>query len=530
MVFGLKLGRRSKLEREIIINAESLETRVAIMENGKLEEFQVEHPTEERIVGSVFKGRIQNLEHDLQAAFVDVGLKKNAFLHYWDMIPDDEMRLEREEGGRRGRRRTSKRKRLTNDQIEKRFPSGSEIVVQVTKGAIGNKGPRVTASLSLPGRYLVLMPGSKLKGVSRKIADGDERTRLKKVLSRLEPPEGTGLIVRTAGSGTRKTSFVRDLRGLIGVWEDLRTAIADRPAPACVYEEPDLVERVVRDWLTEDVEHIVIDSRDKYERIRDVAGQISRRSRSRVLLYEGDLPIFDHYKVGAQIEEAFRRKVNLDSGAYIVFDETEALIAIDVNTGRHKGKGSQEEAILQVNTEAVEEVARQLRLRNIGGLVVIDLIDMKQRKHQNTVYRAMRTALKRDRARTNVLPISDLGIMEMTRQRAEESLLASIYVDCPYCKGRGDVKSALAMSVDVQRQIAAMMRKRKTSGKDQNLLVVVHPTVLDRLRREDEHLLVNLQTEFEGRLSFRSDPARHLESFQILDADGGDVLYTTVEH
>lgn len=551
MVLGLGRKARNRTKREIIVNAESLETRVAILENDRLEEFQVEHPTEERIVGSIFKGRIQNLEHDLQAAFVNIGLKKNAFLHYWDMFPDDDSRLEHEEGirrsnksnsnrggrggrGRRGRGRGrsggNKRQRFSNEEIEQRFPAGSEIVVQVTKGAIGTKGPRVTASLSLPGRFLVLMPGSKLKGVSRKIADGDERGRLKKVLARLEPPADTRLIVRTAGSGTSKRAFVRDLRGLIASWEELRQNIIDKPAPCCVYHEPNLVERVIRDWLTEDVDRIVVDNPEKHDQVRKMAGTISRRAKSRVTKYNGELPIFDHYNVEGQISNAFRRKVTLRSGAYLVFDETEALIAIDVNTGRHKGQGSQEQAILEVNTEAVEEVARQLRLRNIGGLVLIDLIDMKSRKHQNTVYRAMRAALRRDRARTNVLQISDLGIMEMTRQRAEESLLSSVYTECPYCRGRGEVKSGLAMSVELQRQIAAIMRKRTNRGKALKLQVVVHPSVLERLREEDEQVLIELQSRFEGSLSFRSDATRHVESFQIRDAETSDVLYTTVDH
>jgi ribonuclease G len=277
------------------------------------------------------------------------------------------------------------------------------------------------------------------------------------------------------------------------------------------------------------VDRIVIDSREKYERIRDIASRISRKARSRITLYEGELPIFDHYDVERQIEEAFRRKVNLKSGGYIVFDETEALIAVDVNTGRHKGKGSQEETIFEVNTEAVEEVARQLRLRNIGGLVLLDLIDMKSRKHQSHVYRAMKTALKRDRARANVLPISELGIMEMTRQRVEESILSTMYVDCPYCRGRGKVKSPLGMSVDIQRQILAIMRRRQKDSGVVELQIVVHPTVLERLRREDEEFLMDLQKRFEGRLTFKSDPAKHVEYFSINNAQTGEVLYSSIE-
>jgi len=287
-----------------------------------------------------------------------------------------------------------------------------------------------------------------------------------------------------------------------------------------------LVERVVRDWLTEEIDCVTIDDFDSYTRIRNVAARISRRAKSIIRHYDGHLAIFEHYGVERQIEETFRRKVNLKSGAYLVIEETEALISIDVNTGRHRGKGSQEDAILEVNLEAVEETARQLRLRNIGGLVVLDLIDMKSRKHQNTVYKAMKQALKRDRARTNVLQISELGLMEMTRQRQEESLLSKMYSDCPYCRGHGSVKSPLALSADIQRQIGALMRKGAQEGHDVNLQVIVAPSVLDRLRKEDEAFLVELQRRYTGRLTFKSELYRHPESFCIVDAETGKVLYS----
>ncbi len=522
-------GKKDKTKRQIIVNAEALETRVAVLEDGRLEEYQVEHPTEDRIVGSVFKGKIQNLEHDLQAAFVDIGLKKNAFLHYWDMIPDDDELLDVDED--QPKRKTSRRKRYTNEDIEKRFPTGSEIVVQVTKGPIGTKGPRVTAGISIPGRYLVMMPGAKLKGVSRKIEDGAERARLKKLLNRLPVPEGLGLIIRTAALSCSKRSVVRDLKGLLYVWEAMQQATLHQTGPCCVYAEPDLVERVVRDWLTEDVDRIVIDSREKFERIKEMASRISRRVKSRVQFYDGAMPVFEHYEVERQLDEAMRRKVPLKSGGCIVLDETEALIAIDVNTGRHKGSGSQEDVILQVNTEAVEEVARQLRLRNIGGIVVVDLIDMRSRKHQTAVYRAMKNALRRDRARTNVLQISDLGILEMTRQRAEAGILSSMFVDCPYCQGHGSIRSPLSMSVEIQRKIAAVLRKHSTNGREQHALqIVVHPRVLQRLRTEDEQFLVELEKRLAGRLSFRSDPSRHVEYFAIMDGQSGEVFYATPEH
>ncbi len=521
-----KFRKKSQMNREIIINAESLETRVAVVENGCLEEFQVEHPSRERVVGSIYKGRIQNLEHDLQAAFVNIGMKKNAFLHYWDMIPEiPELDLDDSDK----RRRPSKRKKLSNKEIEKMFPVGSEIVIQVTKGPIGTKGPRATASISIPGRYLVFMPGCSLRGVSRKIGDRSERQRLKKILDKLALPGNVGVIVRTAGEGASKRNFVRDLKSLNAIWEDLQEAIQAQPPATCVYQELDLVERVVRDWLTEDVDRIIVDRRERFERLRNLAGRISRRSKAKIQLYEGEKPIFEYYNVEKQVEKAFQRKVKLDCGGYIILEETEALISIDVNTGRHKGKGSQEEAILKVNREAVEEVARQLRLRNVGGLVVIDLIDMRYKKHQSTVYREMKNALKRDRARTNVLPISSLGIMEMTRQRAEESILSSMYMDCPYCRGRGNVKSHLGMSVDIQRHLAAIMRGDMRDNKKRDLQVIVHPAILDRLRSEDEVFLVELEKKMDGNLSFRKDSGKHIEAFEIKDAGTGEVLYAVEE-
>lgn len=525
-MFGI--GKKKQTKRDIVINCESLETRVAVLENGRLEEFLVEHPTEERIVGSVFKGRIQNLEHDLQAAFVDIGMKKNAFLHYWDMIAEDGagIYLDEEETGQR---KKSRKKRYSNEEITKRFPPGSDIIVQVTKGAIGTKGPRVTANLSIPGRYLVMMPGAGLHGVSRKIEDARERAKIRKVLSRLPIPNDIGIIARTAAAEASKRSFARDIRALTATWHDLRDAIRDRPSPSVVYQEPDLGQRVVRDWLTEDVDRVHVDNPEEYEKIRTLAANISRSARSRINLYEGELPIFDHYNVEQQLEQAMRRKVTLESGGYIILEETEAMIVIDVNSGRHKGKGSQEEAILEINTDAVEEVARQLRLRNIGGLVVIDLIDMKPKRHQSAVLRTLKAALKRDRARTNVLPISPLGILEMTRQRMEESILSSMYVDCPYCRGRGAVKSPLGMSVDIQRQISAVLRRMKREEKSGDLVVVVHPTVLDRLRREDEKFLLALQDQFDGSLRFKPDPGKHVEFFSINDGDTGAVLFTSVE-
>ena len=539
--------RRNKIRREIVVNVEKLETRVAVMENGRLEEFMVEHPEDERLVGCVFKGRIQNLQDDLQAAFVDIGLKKNAFLHYWDMQPDFDAFLDEiddgddEEGGKNGKgkngkgkngkgkngKRRGKPQKLTNEQIHEKFKPGSEIIVQVTKGPISTKGPRVTTNLSIPGRYLVMMPGDAARGVSRKIGDAEERKRLKKILDRLLVPEEVGLIVRTAGVGAKGSSFARDMRNLLESWHELQGNVKNLRAPCCVWQEPDLVERVVRDWLTEDIDTVLVDDEKTFEKLRDVTSRISRRARGKVRRYEGADNVFERYGIERQLRDAFNRQVKLKSGGYLVIDETEALIAVDVNTGHHKGKGSQEEAILEVNLEAVEEVARQLRLRNIGGLVVLDLIDMKSRKHQKQVYRALKDALKRDRARTNVLEISELGLLEMSRQRHEESILSMLSSTCPCCDGHGVVKSPLAVSIELQRQLTSILRKAEAEKRPIVPKIVIAPAVMQRLRTEDAQILAELQARHNTKLTFVSELHRHPESYSILDAETGRVLYSS---
>ncbi|MCX7827029.1 MAG: Rne/Rng family ribonuclease, partial [Verrucomicrobiae bacterium] len=504
-----------------VINAEPLETRVALMENGQLEELSLERTTEERLVGSIFKGRIKNLEHGLKAAFVDIGQEKNGFLHYWDIIPsqlDSSIETVEREG-----KRPEPKQRITQRDIPNLYPPGSEIVVQITKGPIGTKGPRLTTSISIPGRYLVLMPFSDQSGISRKIEDERERQRLRKILRSLSIPDGMGVIIRTVGEGQKQRYFVRDLHMLLNTWKQVEENIKNKPAPACVYQEPDLIERTVRDFLTEDIDRIIVDNERQAERIRDMIGQISRRSRNKVKLYTDPEPIFDKLGIEKQIEQAFRRQVWLKCGGYIVIDETEALVAIDVNTGRHKPGRDQDQTILQTNLEAASEVCRQLRLRNIGGLVIVDFIDMKNRKHQQQVYQRMREGVRRDRAKTHILPISQLGLLEMTRQRQTESMSATTFEDCPYCKGRGLIKSTLSMSVEIQRKIGEVLRRHRPERIDPDnppdiqLCIYVHPDVLQRLRSQDEHLLIDLEKKFYGKLSFRSDPSFHLEQFKIVN-------------
>ncbi len=510
-----------KIHKEVIINAETLETRVAVTEDGKLEEFNIERTTEERLVGSIFKGKVRNLEDGLKAAFVDIGFEKNAFLHYWDIVPnqfDSGVEIVEREGKKRDR------PKITQKDIPRLYSPGSDIIVQVTKGPIGTKGPRVTTNLVLPGRFLVLLPNSDQSGISRKIENVEERKRLKKILRQLHIPDGMGVIMRTAGEGQQLRYFVRDLAFLIEEWTSVQEKIKKQPMATCVFQEPDLIERTVRDFLTEDVERIVVDNQKAHDRMREMISKISKRSASKIKFYTEAQPIFDRFNVSKQLENTFSRQVHLKSGGYIVIDETEALVAIDVNTGRHKGGKDQEALILKVNLESAEEICRQLRLRNMGGLIVLDFIDMKSGRDRQQVHTRMRDGLRRDKAKTHILPISQLGLMEMTRQRHSESVRAAVYDDCPYCKGRGKVKSTVTMSVEIQRKLQEILKKRTRDENDFQLRIVVNPTVLDRLRTEDEKHLIEMEKRYFGKLSFRADTGMHAEQFKIVNVETNEEL------
>ena len=505
-----------KVVKEVIINAEPLETRVAVLEDSRLEEFTVERTNDLRLVGSIFKGKVKNLEDNLKAAFVDIGFEKNAFLHYWDIVPnsfDSSVEvIERED------RRKKDRPKITQKDVPKLYPPGSEIIVQVTKDAIGTKGPRVTTNLALPGRYLVLLPNSDQSGISRKIENGEERQRLKKIVRELSIPEGMGVIVRTAGEGKLKRYFIRDLAMLLEEWKGVQDRIQRQGLASCVFQEPDLIERTIRDFLTEDVTRIVVDDSRKYELITGAIQKISPRSVKKVSFYNEAQPLFDRFNITRQLEQAFSRQVHLKSGGYLVIDETEALVAIDVNTGRHKGGKDHDTAILKVNLEAAEEICRQLRLRNMGGIIVLDFIDMKSRKDQQQVYQKVKEHLRRDKAKTHVLPLSQLGLMEMTRQRQTESVHSSLYEDCPHCRGRGVLKSAETMSVEIQRKLTAILKGRPRDDSDFQVRITCNPKVLDRLRTSDEQLLIDLEKKFFAKLHFRPDPACGNEQYFIHNA------------
>ena len=548
-----------KNKKQIILNCEELETRFALLRNGRLEEYEIERRDEDELLaGSIYLGRITHLEKKLEAAFVDIGAAKNAFLHYKDMLPAsydmlDDIRHMEADGALPAKRRkkgsmlskvadrirglvgkTNKAQRLkefetklhsgkiTVADIPKMFPENSELLVQITKGPIGTKGARVSTNITIPGRYLVLLPYSDHIGLSSRIDDRKERDRLRKILAKLDVPEGMGLICRTIGEGHKTEDFEKDLQMLLKIWESASNALEEKSAPAIVYREPDLLERTVRDFLSDDIDEIVVDNPEAARKLKADFAEFGCYD-TRITLSNRAQPVFERYKVSEQVATVFNRVVQLPSGGYICIDETEALVAIDVNSGKNKNAKDQPENILRTNLEAAEEIARQVRLRNVGGLVVIDFIDMRTQRDREAVQKAMAKYVEQDRAKTRLLPISKFGLMEMTRQREHESILDQVYNPCPYCSGTGRVKSPLTMSVEIQRRLNSVLREKRY--KDVPVRVIMHPDVLARLRNEDAKLLTDIEEKYDHVLSFRADPLLHYEEFRLVDPDtGADLL------
>jgi ribonuclease G len=507
--------------KELIINTEALERRVALIENGVLQAFDVERLDEERMVGAIFKGKVQNLEPGLKAAFVNIGQEKNAFLHYWDMLPgannDPSIEIVRENKRKTPHNRVEAK---SIQEIPKVFPVGSEIVVQITKGQIGSKGPRTTTNLSLAGRFLVLMPYAGQCGISRKIDDKAERSRLKRIIGNLSLREGMGVIIRTAGQTKPERFFDRDLHLLLQQWDEIEAKMKSQDSPCFLYQEPDLIGLTARDFLTDDIDRVQIDRKEDYSRLIETIQRISPKSKSKVSHFDEEIPIFERFNVERQIEQTFMRRVLLPSGGEIVMEETEALVSIDVNTGSHKGdRKDGKNFILQANIEAAAEVCRQMRLRNLGGLVIIDFIDMKNKGDQRKVFQKMKSSMADDKAKHNILPISQLGIMQITRQRHDESNSSGIYEPCPYCSGRGIVKSPRAVSIEIQRKITSVVRRFREENleKEINLKIFLHPSTLRRLRGPDSKLIDRMERNYALKLTFEGAETYHVENFKLID-------------
>jgi ribonuclease G len=404
-----------------------------------------------------------------------------------------------------------KRKRAHANQIEDLLQEGQEILVQVSKEPISTKGARVTTYISIPGRYLVMMPGVNHIGVSRRIENGEERKRLREIVSRLRKPN-TGYIIRTASQGRSEEDFVADTEFLSRLWDNVQKKKERASAPALLHNELDLVFRVIRDVFTRDVDKMVIDSPDEYQRVREFVDSYIPQLGRRVKPYDGDDPVFDHYGVEIEISRALGRKVWLKSGGYIIVDQTEALAAIDVNTGRYVGKRTLEDTILKTNLEAVREIAYQLRLRNMGGIIILDFIDMEREDNRRKVYSALQEALANDKAKTTISHISPIGLIEMTRKRIRESLGRTLCEPCPYCDGRGYIKSSRTVCYEVLREL----RRAFTSAEEKKALVTVNSMVADMLYDEERQGVEELEKEFQKKIVIKADPNLHQEQYEVV--------------
>ena len=495
------------MKKEMLINVlQPEESRIAIVEDGVLEELYVERNSLENYVGNIYKGRVVNIEPSIQAAFVDFGVGRNGFLHVSDVefqyykhlvngdgdAGDDED----DDGGdgddaadpRRGREkargRFNERNARGKPPIQEIFTRGSEVLVQVIKGGIGSKGPTLSTYISIPGRYLVLMPGLQRVGVSRKIADEDARKRLKRILRELNPPEGLGFIIRTAGVDRSQADLQRDLNYLLRLWTVIVGRIKKFPAPVDIYEESDMIIRTIRDIYSAEIDAIWIDEPRAFERAREFMSIVLPRHVDSVKLYDGREPLFHQYDIEQEITRIQCRHVPLKGGGSIVIDQTEALVAIDVNSGNFRMDDDAEENAYQVNLRAAAEISRQIRLRDLGGVIVNDFIDMREERHRRGVERALHDAVRRDRARTKILRISPFGLIEMTRQRIRPSLRRSVYEDCPCCAGTGQVKTAESMAIDVMRLLMTNANRDDVS----RVTVDVHERVaafLNNRKRRD---------------------------------------------
>jgi len=491
--------------REILINAAPYETRVAVVERQRLIEVFIERTRDKGVAGNIYKGRVTRVLPGMQAAFIDIGLEKAAFLHGSDLYADLTEEFLAEEGNTpievEGDAQAANGKAAARRvPIEERLKKGQEILVQVAKQPIGTKGARVTAVISLPGRHLVFIPSSQHVGVSRRIEDEAERARLKEIVRAERPPEG-GFIIRTACEGLSKREIQGDIRFLLKLWKRIVAKSEQMGAAALVHYDMDLVLRTVRDLFTADTQRLVVDNPRDHQRILDFVDTVMPRMQPRVELYEDAEPLFDRLGIEPQITKALERKVWLKSGGYIVIDHTEALTVIDVNTGRYVGKKDQEETVLKTNLEAVKTIVEQLRLRNIGGLIVIDFIDMEEPANQREVFEALGAALKKDKARSKLLPISELGLIEMTRKRTRESLTQLLCSPCPACDAKGHIKATATIAYEVLRRV---QREAALNPKMSQITAHVHPTVAQFLHQHEDRTLQALEATLGRKITVKA--------------------------
>jgi len=504
-----------KMQKDIIINVSEYETRLAILEDLKLVELLVERPEAERMVGDIYKGVVKTVLPGMQAAFIDLGLEKSAFLHFsdigdsrrqLDLLYEAEFLEEEEE--------KKKRSKKQPESIQEILKEGQEILVQVTKEPIGTKGPRVTTQLSLAGRYVVLVPGEDHVGVSRKIPDWGEKKRLKRLAYEIKP-DGFGCIVRTVAEGKQKRELKSDIKNLTRLWKKIKRQADKKPAPVLLHKDIGLIYSVMRDILTPEVESVVVDSKKEYKKILSYLKAVARGLRSKVKLYEGKVPIFDAYNIEPEIEKMLDRKVWVKKGAYFVIDQTEAMVTIDVNTGRFVGKTTQESTVLKTNLEAAREIARQIRLRDIGGLIIVDFIDMESAENRKKVFEEFKSAFRHDRSKNSILPISEFGLIEMTRERIRPSILHTLSEICPCCGGIGRMISKETMAMKIERWFK---RARVGSG-CRNYRLVVHPDVAQILGDGKAGRIRKLSKELKLDIELVKDEDLPSDEFKVFDLD-----------
>ncbi len=498
--------------QEIAISVAREETRVAVLDNGVVTDLYSDRIKHKDFVGNIYKGRVAKVLPGMQAAFIDIGMEKAAFMHVSDLSSEADFgetlldTVEDEDKGAelpRPRRQSSK-------PIEQLLTPGQEVMVQISKGPIGTKGPRVTTYVSLPGRYLVFMPNVEHIGVSRRIPRDDERARLKDMMRRIRRP-GFGYIVRTVSEGVKEEELRSDVEFLHVLWQDI-LAKREKPAPALLHTDLSLSFRVVRDLFGKRVDRLWIDSKAEYQAIRDFVERFSPEQTSKVHYYEKSEPLFDALGIEQEITRALSRKVWLKSGGYIVIDHTEAMTVIDVNTGRFVGKRDQEETILRNNLEAAKEIAYQIKLRGIGGIIIIDFIDMEREKNRERVYQAFVDAMSTDKARSRISRISDLGLIELSRERVREDLLRAMSEPCRYCEGRGYTKSPTTVAYELFREL----RRVGDSADNGKIVVGTHPAVADLLQEEERQGLDEIEQQFHVKVIVMPDEKLHLEQFDIV--------------
>jgi ribonuclease G len=507
------------MSSQIVINVNPQETRVALIENDTVSELYIERHSERSILGNIYKGRVLKVLPGMQAAFIDIGLEKAAFLYVTDVrfqVEEFESMMgEIEKYKVNGEEDESFKAPLpfnTVPSIEDLICEGQELIVQVAKEPIGTKGARITSHISLPGRYLVLLPTVNHVGVSRRIENEKERKRLKDLIFKIRNNE-YGFIARTASEGQDEETLRADMNFLLRLWEKIQNKKEVTPVPGLLYQDLDITLRAVRDLFTRNVDRLIIDSKVEYERIMDFIQTFMPSLKSQVELYDEDEPIFDYFGIEVEISRALGRKVWLKSGGYILIDVTEALTAIDVNSGKYVGKRNLEETILKINLEAVKEIAYQLRLRNIGGIIIIDFIDMEKESNREKVFNALKEALKKDRSKTNILKISELGLIQMTRQRSRESIVRTLCEPCFYCDGKGFIKSKRTICYEIFREIIREAAHNKSNGE---IIVRANPEIAGMLLEEERPSLEKLEADLKISIIVEPRDKFHQEQYECI--------------